>query len=1011
MHVILIVTDLCRAAGQCGQSLGSFPLCLAPCLARVCLGILVDVWAAAGQRLCIVPTYLQDHCIHTLLVACVSVRMAGRTANACRLGERTSHASCFGLSYALPNSFFRLIHLVVSKKTAAATTTPPRGGKTPPTSATTTHIVGAVARDASLPPCKLTNDATVILNHLRTGTITTATVMFIIFLPKWAAELTQSEGKEEQQELFCWGTAGATTADIRDLIQALKQLTPYRGVRDDSSCSAWSWWIFLACEYSNNVTSEDTIHPATLLDASKALFQDKHAFRQTAVFNNEINHISEQCRSNNKLPFVNITRGQFDRAFLCVIAHFVVMCTPLANLTFPTLLQLVEQAAYGNHLNPFTPTLNSFLWRPRYRTALLKAASCQKALTTQSNEGHSKRQHRNQQAPANALETPTPTPPTRPLCPQRQRQTPSPQQPLGPNKARMCLNHCFIGSFCLHSDVQCKFFHATTWDHLYVANKKLVTAYLDATRLLISPPPAVPAPCKNSSTCCLSTAPLPLEALAPQPPCATCCHLPKAATASPLLHCISPPAPSGDPPVKPANRLTPKHVPVNPASIPYTSTLIDLTPTEPVTLPQRNICCCCEIRLQHVVPFLHATPFLYVTDTVAWLHAYQPTCLYAAVHAKYHHLDSNPSRDVMSYCSFQTETVLNMHRICCSSAALLHCQMNVTRLVWYLGNPHLAVHRNIPEFTQSLQLGCDMSTVNKVCRKFTTGPPKVCKGFLSDANFWRYYHYGNHTSPPGNTILVDRRLYLFIPNLHFTPLGIADKASPWKKSHQIFNAPFVITHDSSCINDGTNKKANEPPNTFPGSFLCFLAHVWNLHISFPHNAILIMDNDACGYLSFATGQSFGGCFCPANWDPVAQACIQMAGYQWHHDPANTLRTLSLYIDAIRLSPKIPPSAYHTITQGHLDSINWYRVFKDGKTITPGSPCIRTPLAMPMQVGNLFPAGVIVTIQLTSAASIMSCQDVSCRTTPARNGSSPRTNSTWGTPKNGSWLGLLSTPGP
>eukprot|EP00536_Pseudo-nitzschia_multiseries_P011247 jgi/Psemu1/28314/gm1.28314_g len=79
---------------------------------------------------------------------------------------------------------------------------------------------------------------------------------------------------------------------------------------------------------------------------------------------------------------------------------------------------------------------------------------------------------------------------------------------------------------------------------------------------------------------------------------------------------------------------------------------------------------------------------------------------------------------------------------------------------------------------------------------------------------------------------------------------------------------------------------------------------------------------ACGYVGFATGQSFGGYFCPVNWDPVAQARIQMARYQWHREPANTLHASSSYVDApMQLSPEIPPYDYYTgAVQAHLKNL-------------------------------------------------------------------------------------------
>eukprot|EP00536_Pseudo-nitzschia_multiseries_P015577 jgi/Psemu1/43124/gm1.43124_g len=110
----------------------------------------------------------------------------------------------------------------------------------------------------------------------------------------------------------------------------------------------------------------------------------------------------------------------------------------------------------------------------------------------------------------------------------------------------------------------------------------------------------------------------------------------------------------------------------------------------------------------------------------------------------------------------------------------------------------------------------------------------------------------------------------------------------------------------------------------------------------------------CDYLGFATSQSFGGCSCPPNWDPVAQACIQMVRYWWHHEPTETLHAAT--------------------SHGHLDSTNC-GVFEDGKNPVPGCPCVWIPPAMPMQVEDLFTSSAIATTRLASAASIMSLQDV------------------------------------
>ena len=58
----------------------------------------------------------------------------------------------------------------------------------------------------------------------------------------------------------------------------------------------------------------------------------------------------------------------------------------------------------------------------------------------------------------------------------------------------------------------------------------------------------------------------------------------------------------------------------------------------------------------------------------------------------------------------------------------------------------------------------------------------------------------------GNAILVDPRTALFVRDSHFTPLGIADKDNPYKKSRQIFDASFRPSIHSFAINDWMNKK-------------------------------------------------------------------------------------------------------------------------------------------------------------------------------------------------------------
>eukprot|EP00536_Pseudo-nitzschia_multiseries_P000861 jgi/Psemu1/1987/gm1.1987_g len=307
-------------------------------------------------------------------------------------------------------------------------------------------------------------------------------------------------------------------------------------------------------------------------------------------------------------------------------------------------------------------------------------------------------------------------------------------------------------------------------------------------------------------------------------------------------------------------------------TVPYTS-----TPPHPNIFFSGKICLC------HVVPFLHNGPFLSDTNTTAWLSV--PICM---------------PHSMLSTTTL-TQSQSAEHQLRCLSAALLHCQMNVPHLVQYLGHPHLAAHHDgILAIFHCLHLGCDQLTVRKVCCIYTTSPPPFCKKVLVK------------DSRHGKIVLVDQCLYLFIPtNLHFTPLGIADKANNWKKSHQIIDASFqIIPNSSSCINNWTNK-SNKLLVTFPGSFLRFLI-------------IPIHAYQACGYLGFATGQSFGGCFCPTNWDPRhPRPRIQMARY-WV--VATDLPQHSMWVVFLcatrQLSPKIAPLTTTWLLQAHLYSTRW-----------------------------------------------------------------------------------------
>jgi hypothetical protein len=142
------------------------------------------------------------------------------------------------------------------------------------------------------------------------------------------------------------------------------------------------------------------------------------------------------------------------------------------------------------------------------------------------------------------------------------------------------------------------------------------------------------------------------------------------------------------------------------------------------------------------------------------------------------------------YEDFKDETDFNKERIRLSSAALFHLNFDVESLVRYIGGPHVGEHRSIPAIRKRLEKGVDPEVLNHLLHGFEYGAPKKVKGYSSNDNFMQYKRYGNHSSVDdhpeehkkvmvkdskrGNTILLDKRLLMFIPHLHLTPQGLAD---------------------------------------------------------------------------------------------------------------------------------------------------------------------------------------------------------------------------------------------
>ena len=427
--------------------------------------------------------------------------------------------------------------------------------------------------------------------------------------------------------------------------------------------------------------------------------------------------------------------------------------------------------------------------------------------------------------------------------------------------------------------------------------------------------------------------------------------------------------------------------------------LFDINGKNTKSMRHKNISFTSEYRFRHIIPFLYLGEFL---DKESQKNLEEVSFLakqFSELQSEYGSVDTEPIRGFENYKDFRDETELNKHRIRLHSAALLQHSCDVEKLVYYLGGPHVGANRNVPKILHDLKKGVQPEILAEIKRVFEHGSPRHINATNTEQNLKDYYQYGNHESVNdnedevekvllkdhrrGNTLLVDPRLFAYIPNSHLSPQGLADLFNLWKEARHISDCSHRVHPESMSINDWTNKK-NEPPVYFAGSFVRFCQWIYNLRISYPKRRILLGDDDmtnafrfiknnpstvamngfmANGHLGFSTGQCFGACFSPPNFDQGAKGRQQQASYLWEKEPE---RTLARAVDHTSQMVFEECTSTESFTQASKDALNT-GVFRNN-----GS---RKPPEFPMQVDDCMYADVEEYFKLTAASSIMSLEDV------------------------------------
>jgi hypothetical protein len=368
---------------------------------------------------------------------------------------------------------------------------------------------------------------------------------------------------------------------------------------------------------------------------------------------------------------------------------------------------------------------------------------------------------------------------------------------------------------------------------------------------------------------------------------------------------------------------------------------------------------------RHVLCPLIQSGFLVGPALAALKVAYVPVAWYTTLLHTYALVDFSRLRDPIPP-DMPSATMVPLYSAM-FTALLLSYDLSVPAAVRWLGGTHTGAHRDHTMILATLAAaGVDHDILQDLRRIYLFGAPAYINAESTEDNFRNYFRYGNHKTVledipktmkamskdvrRGYSIVLNPRLAFLIPHLHTTPMGMVDLQKIYKEPRPIFDSSFRVEPSSMAINDWCDK-SNEPDIYFPASFLNFCVWIYNLRISYPMCELYLVDDDvsgafrhakynpnlvalhACllfGFLFMSTGQTFGDCSSPANFEPIARARQQYAQFLWSQK--TTLSLARPYLPKLQFQPH--PTDSSVFTQATPDSLNQGVFNPDGSRRSP-----------------------------------------------------------------------------
>ena len=179
----------------------------------------------------------------------------------------------------------------------------------------------------------------------------------------------------------------------------------------------------------------------------------------------------------------------------------------------------------------------------------------------------------------------------------------------------------------------------------------------------------------------------------------------------------------------------------------------------------------------------------------------------------------------------------------------------------------------------------------------------------------------------------------FLPHIYLTPQGLLVK--PRKKDRLVFDAVFLASPFSVCINDFTSPE-DEIELQYGHTFKNYLKRIYNLRITYSNKEILLFDDDASGAfrhiklhsdvagahtfiirnkLYLPLGSVFGSNVSPHNWEVIALSRTKLA--EWLQRQLNIREIAKKHKDLLNLI-QFPEDVFQPkdgFVQATPDSIN------------------------------------------------------------------------------------------